>query len=158
MLTKYQKKINPGLPIEIAEIQSRTFVRVAKEKDAPLALIVAISQYETGQTFNPMSLNKQSGASGAMQLLSCKEPFDQNRLFDIGYNIEKGWDCLEEKLTANDNDLSQSLGDYSGGAKWYVDGIYATYAKVNIYLTMPKFRVSDPKLVVVKKGKTKRST
>lgn len=131
ILTRYQKKVNPNLPIEIAELQARLILKAAKEEKTAVELIVGIAQAESA--FNPTATSS-AGAAGLMQVLkSTKVVIDQSKKYDIAYNLKTGCDILKEKMEINKGDLSKSLADYSGGAKWYVEKIYSGFVSYRIY-------------------------
>lgn len=129
-LTAYQKAINKNLPIEIAELQSKLMIETAKAESVAIELIVGIAQAESN--FNPLSTSQQ-GAAGLMQVLRGKVEIDETRKYDLAYNLKIACAIFKEKLEANNGDLSGALADYSGGAKWYVERIYAGFVRYRMY-------------------------
>jgi len=129
-LTAYQKGVNKNLPIEIAELQSKLMLETAKAESVAIELIVGIAQAESN--FNPLSTS-QAGAAGLMQVLRGKVEIDESQKYDLAYNLKIACAIFKEKLASNNGDLSGALADYSGGAKWYVEKIYAGFVRYRMY-------------------------
>jgi len=139
-LAKYQKIINRNIPIEIAELQARLMLATAREEDVAIELLVGIAQAESN--FNPLATSS-AGAAGLMQVLRGKVEIDEKQKYDIQYNLKTACTIFKEKLGQNNGELGQALTDYSGGAKWYVDKIYAGFVRYRMFRAGGSIHVSD---------------
>lgn len=127
----YQKARNSKLPIELAEIQAKHIVEVSKQENIPLALLVAMVEKES--LFNPLAVSF-AGATGLGQILHAPNvTIDDDRRYDIRYNLEISCAILHGKLEKNSGNLTKALADYSGGAKDYSRSVYENIGRFSMF-------------------------
>ena len=131
-MTKYIKKQNKRLSLrKCNEIASEIYIQ-SVENNIPYELIIGIIATES--RFNSLAVSKK-GAKGLMQIYdkSCRHIiFDQNRLFDIDYNIECGIMILLDKKR-NCDTIERTLRRYSGGHKDYEKNVLSEVGKFLMY-------------------------
>jgi len=135
---QYMRARNSRLSIEITELIADELVAQAKIAGFPPELLVGIIEKES--LFNPMVTTQIPGgkpdatAKGLMQLYQAENiEIDQNRAWDIKYNIATGCKILSKKLELTDANMSKALSNYSGNAKGYTTDVLQSVGRFTLY-------------------------
>lgn len=123
----YQKSRFTKIPVEIAEVQAKIMVDAARKNNVPVELLVGMVEKESQFDAQAESKPDPKGltAKGLMQIKgSTKYVVDQNKAYNLEYNLQTGINILKEKMVNNNGHMPGSLSDYSGGAVKYSDKVY----------------------------------
>jgi hypothetical protein len=131
VIAAYQTKRNSRLPEEIAKLQAELIIDAAVNSKLPTSLIVGMSEVES--TFDPLA-QSSVGAKGLMQVYqSAKVDIDHAQAFNLSYNLQKGCEVLNEKLSIYDGNLQKALSAYSGNAKDYTEKVYTNIGRFEMF-------------------------
>ena len=130
------------------------FIRAAKTWNIPLPLMLAISEWETGGTFDPKIVNFEREADikkgrnvdsiGLMAILwpdtaQFLDPQStREKLFDVQYNLNLGGQYLDKQFKRYNESRDKNLFPYqtvasynAGSAKYINDGTFINQKYVN---------------------------
>ena len=133
VLANYIKARNSKMPIELAKVEADVIINSSKEAGVDYVIVNGIIEKETSSQYDPFSTSSE-GAKGLMQILRGETVVvDNNRAFDLKYNVETGIKIFKGKLQKNNNDLTEALNQYSCYAKGYSSGVYESIGRFMMY-------------------------
>lgn len=121
-------------PKILAEIIAMEIWKQSFENNIDSSLILSIMWVES--MFNPFSKSSKD-AKGLMQILDTEcggKIIDQERIYEIDYNIECGICIFKEKLKISNNDVNVALYKYVGGCEEYVKKVLDTVEEYNTFI------------------------
>ncbi len=111
-LTNYIKITNERIPREVIKIIAWEIVTQAEQSNMDVNLLIGIIRTESD--FHPMARSR-ANAKGLMQvLIEDGVVIDQNQVYDIKYNIQKGIEIFKSKLVKSKGNITLALRYYVG--------------------------------------------
>ena len=115
-ISSYIMRRYTRVPKKLADDIAKQTVKVAKEEDVPVSLLVAIMDQESG--FNPMA-KSPSGARGLMQVMpfwvkELKIVKHKRELHDVYKGIKAGAIILRDALERTNGNVKKALALYKG--------------------------------------------
>ena len=133
VLSSYIQSRNSKIAREISDRIAWEIHDQAKNENLEIGLICGVIEVES--TWNPLATSKV-GAKGLMQIL--REDgivIDQERVYDIGYNINTGIQILKSKLSKSKGNLNLALHWYVGEQDGYTEKVFNHMARFVSYKT-----------------------
>jgi hypothetical protein len=119
LVSDFLKQKNSKLPKTLREDIAVEIIKQAKERGLPYEIVLGIIHPDSN--YDPMAVSCK-GAKGLMQVMEGwpTVPINEDRVFDIDYNIKTGIDIFFLHLKKSKGDLIGAFDDYSGNADNHV--------------------------------------
>ncbi len=119
LVSDFLKQKNRRLPKTLREDIAVEIIKQSKERGLPYEIVLGIIHPDSN--YDPSAVSCK-GAKGLMQVMEGwpTVPIDEERVFDIDYNIKIGIDIFFLHLKKSKGDLIGAFDDYSGNADNHV--------------------------------------